>query len=313
MNEPLAMPDSVVPALEAVSVPELVPELVPILLPWQQQIPAELLYWGVVPASATTTAQASQAERYAVERWLPVDTDRLHVVATQAHSGERVVVGIEPERLRRWLADQPVSWAATWELIPDHVPPGVPAVAATAKWSLLTGEFEPAARRQARAWMRLGLLSAAAVVAVLAVIGAERRVAWAQREARRVSDETAAVIAAVFPPGTGDPSTPDERLTMAVRQAEATGSAPRHGAVPQILQRLLSALPANVRLQTEGLSTTDERVSLRVRVPDLAAAETLQRAWQAAAPELHLRAEAMQAQTQDGAAVAVITLVRDTP
>lgn len=285
----------------------------PALLPWECRIPAALLYWGVAPVSVVTGPAVSHVERYALERWLPVDTDHLHMVAAQAVTGERVMIGIEPERLRRWLAEQPVSWPQIWDLVPDRLPPGVPALVATARWSLLVGEFEPAARRSARTQIRWGLISAALVIALLAVIGTERTVAWANREARRISDETAARIVEAFPPGPGDASTPSERLLMAVRQSAANRAGASRGTAPRLLQKLLAALPAQIRLQAEVLSVTEERVNFRVRVPDLAAAEAVHQAWQALAPEVHMRAEAMQAQSQDGVATAVITLVREAP
>ena len=284
------------------------------LPPWQRAIPADMLYWGVIPGGKRQSAELSSADRYAFEQGLPVDVDALHLCTAKSVTGDQIVIGIEPERLRQWLSVHATTWSAVWELVPSQLPPGIPAPVAKQSWSLLTDKFEPAVRRRARRVVWAGWVGAAAVATIFAVIGTERTVAWAHRESQRLSDETAAQVLAALPPSAGDPSTADERLVMAVRRLAASDLTPtQHLPVPHMLQKLVAALPPAVRLQIENLSVAPERVSVRLRVLDLVAAEQVHHAWQGIAAELHLRAEALQAQTQDGAAVAVITLVPDAP
>ncbi len=282
--------------------------------PWRQTIPAELLYWGT-SSLTSASSEVTASERYALERWLPVDCDQVHVVGAPTVDGRRVMVAIEPEGLRRWLVDQAAVGPDIWEVVPECLPPGMPAVRGSAPLSVLVGAFEPAARRRLRQRVQLGLFVASIVAALLMLIGSQRSVAWTQHEAQRLADEAAAHVAALLPPGAGDPSTPEERLTMAVRRLDARASAPGAGMlpVPQLLQRVLMALPPSVRLQVENLSVASDRITLRFRVLDLVAAEAVHGALKAIAPELHVRAEALQAQAQDGAAVATVTLIAESP
>lgn len=274
---------------------------------WRRTIPAEMLYWAWVPPSQSTTAQA---DRYAAERLLPVDCDQLHLVMNAAPGGGRLIAAIEPERLRRFLLDVDASAGAPWELVPDRAPPGLPAdaVALIGTINLLTGSFEPAPRRTFR-HRCLGIAAVGiAVSLLLLVIGTARNAAWSRAEAARLRSEAGQRLAAALPSAPGDAVTPDERLTMELRRLDAAAALPSGTRidVPHATQLLLAAIPADLRVQVENLSLASDRVTARVRVPDLASAERLQQAWSAVAPAAHLRPEPLQAQRQEGVAVATL-------
>src|SRR5207244_2238949 len=99
-----------------------------------------------------------------------------------------------------------------WQLVPEGVPEhlvaaGVPATAAE-ELNLLHGEFEPAPRRRLRRITAAIPLAATVLVALLVVIGVERRCASLFDQATAVRHASDQLLDRVVPPVPGAAALP---------------------------------------------------------------------------------------------------------
>ena len=308
------------PAPALVPDPAPVPAPVSASVPWQITIPAAQLYWGYVPAQQSTSLSA---DRYLIERSLPLSVDDLQMAHSQLPDGSRVMIGIEPARLRQCFAQsvaipaagiaQPPALGPTWELVPSHVPEFLPADVATVRQrlNLLTGAFEPAQRQRMRSLSLLvGGLCGVAMVGLL-VIGTARQVAWSRQQVIDIQAEVQRRIANALPAAPGETTTPNERLIMELRRVDAVADVAtlQQADAPRMLESMLAAVPPTLRIQVESLTLANDRVSLRVRVADLSAADQLYHALTLAARSAKLRSDPLQVQQVDTMAVATMTFV----
>ena len=270
------------------------------------EFPAELLYWGFLPAGAGD----AQAARYRVERFLPVDIDQLHGTWRRLPGGERIFIGIEPERLRAHLATRDDISPRTWGLVPDRIPDHLPAACAAARTTLdlLHGAFEPAPRRRLRRVLAATCLAAVLLVALLTLVGIERQRQRRLDLAAALDAATRRRIELAVPGDGGQPAA--QRLLLELRRLEASAALSTQASddAARTLEALLAALPADLRIQVESLIVAPDRIIIRARTADLVAAEKLHRAL-ARVPGVPYRSEPLQAQQAEGFALANISLV----
>lgn len=276
-------------------------------------IPADLLYWGHLPPQA---AGAAEAIRYRFERFLPVPVEALHLATVRLRDHGSLLVGIEPARLRSYLATRSDITPDTWELVPDALPPHLSArpenATAARGLNLLHGEFEPGPRRKLQRITLLVIQAVAALVAVFIVIGVERRHQAAATYVAAQRQATATALAAVVPPTSGGVK-PEMRLTMEVRRLEQAARDPAAASsdVAQALQALWRAWPREVRAQVDTVGANADRVVIRGRVAGLAEAERLATACAGLSlPDQRFRVEPLQAQQDERGATFLLTLAR---
>lgn len=279
------------------------------------RIPAGLLYWGCLPVSYRRAREAVQD--FACERFVPVPVESLHLTRACAANGETILVGIEEERLRAFLATDPERFRDSWSLLPDRLPEGIrPASGDDAvcdRLNLLHGRFEPAARRRWRRATTALLHGGLAAACLLLLLGVERRAQAGQERTRAIAAASQAAIAQAVQALPGDRH-PAQRLTMELRRMEQAQRLPRREDLQpgQIQEGLWRHWPADIRLQAETVSVVADRVVIRGRVPSLADAERLAQAF--ASIEVRgqvFRAEPLQAQQQPGRGASfLLTLVR---
>lgn len=276
-------------------------------------LPVALLYWGHLPAQA---AGGGDAARFRFERFLPLPVDDLHIASTSLPDGSTLIVGVEPQRLRTYLATRADITPQTWELVPVEAPahlcdlPGV--TSALHQLNLLHGEFEPAPRRRLRRVTGLITQVAVALIAIAIVIGVERRHQAALGYVAAQRQATATALAAVVPPTAGGLKS-ELQLTMEVRRLEQAARDPAASTsdVAQALQALWRVWPRDVRAQIDTVGANPDRLVIRGRVPGLADAERLATACAGlVVPEQRFRAEPLQAQQDERGASFLLTLVR---
>lgn len=272
-------------------------------------IPAELFYWAHIPdpGSFHRGRLISQAERL-----VPVDVDTLHQCWARLPAGAGwLMIGIEPHRLRQHLAGRSDISPRIWALVPSGIPAHLPGDSERVRGRLncLWGPFEPAPRRRLRLTCGATAAVGGLLVIVALLVGMEcHRHSWLQIAAA-VTTRTTQRLQDMVP---GDPGLPaDQRLVMELRRLEASAGLGKADDidVPGVLQTLINGLPRDLRVQTEALSVTSDRISWRARVVDLASAERLQQACASVAVS-GFRPQPLQAQQGVGYALAVIDLVR---
>ena len=117
--------------------------------PVSATLPADLFYWVVLPPD---TPGVRSEKAYRAERVLPVNVDTLHQVWCRMPDGGRVMVAIEPDRLRHALINRTDITPATWSVVPASTPAHLPEAVEQLRPHLncLHGAFEPAPRRRLR-------------------------------------------------------------------------------------------------------------------------------------------------------------------
>lgn len=279
------------------------------------RIPADLLYWGHLPAGTARGA----ALAYRFERVLPVPVEQVHTTHVPTADGGVLIVGIEPERLRSHLAVRPDIDPSTWELVPDRLPDHLLAIAGAgqrlAGLNLLHGEFEPAPHRRLRRIMWWVVQLGVAATALLAVVGVERRVQAAHDHAAEQRRAAQTALLSVVPASAGALK-PEVRLTMEVRRLEQAARDPAATSLDlaQTLQALWHAWPPGLRVQVDTLGANAERIVIRGRTAGLAEAEQVARACARIVSDGVLyRADPLQAQHDERGATFLLTLVRQDP
>lgn len=271
-------------------------------------IPANQLFWAHVSDAGSfhPGRLASQAEHV-----LPVDIDTLHHRWFRVpNRGGWVMAGIEPERLRNYLRHHSQMTPQVWALIPTSIPTHLPPVGPEAlhSFNLLSGPFEPEGCRRIRSLTLMIATIGILLTTLLVLIGIERHRSRWMTITHAVGERMEQRLSATVP---GDARIPaDQRLVMALRRAEAAAgiNGTNFADAPALMQQLLGTTPRDMRLQTESLRVAGDRITWRVRVPDLAQAERLH---QSCSPlqTLGFRLQPLQAQQADGSALAVIDLI----
>lgn len=278
-------------------------------------IPADLLYWGYLPPGGPADGEA---QRYRFERVLPVPVESVHLASTRLPDGGTLLVGIEPERLRARLAGDA---ATAWEVLPDGLPDYLAALPASSvlRLDLRHGAFEAPARWRVRCRVAIALQVLLGAAAVLVMVGVERRVANdAQRVAAVRAQARQAVVQVLPAVGSGAQSptqSPSQRLTMELRRLELAVRDPAavDGDLAPVLEAVWQRWPTDVRIQTEAIAASAERVAVRGRVAGLAEAERLATACTTiTAGGVRYRAEPIQVQQDPRGASFLLTLVRQT-
>ena len=277
-------------------------------------IPADLLYWGYLPPGGPVDGEA---QRYRFERVLPVPVESLHLASTRLPDGGTLLIGIEPERLRARLAGDAAS---AWEVLPDGLPTHLAALPASSvlRLDLRHGAFEAPARRRVRRRVAIALQVLLGAGACLVIAGVERRVANDDQRVVSVRAQARQAVAQILPAvgsGTQSSQSPTQRLTMELRRLELAVRDP--AAVDSDLAPVLEALwqrwPTDVRIQTEAIAASAERVAVRGRVAGLAEAERLATACATiTAGGVRYRAEPIQVQQDPRGASFLLTLMRQT-
>ena len=235
------------------------------------QLPAEACYWARLAPGQASRDQRSNLFRS--EAVLPVPIESLQTAQARCPDGSVVVVGIEPERLRAFLAahgDTP-----RWSLIPATSPGHIAASAATlARLNLLTGTFQPiAVRRWRRGINGVVALGCAALCAAL-VTGGERRANRLHADTDVITRQADQQLAEMLPPDPESPLSPDARLTIALRLAEQPTAATAPSAA-LVADAVLGALPRDGVLQMVSLDIAGTQAQLTLRTPDIALATRL--------------------------------------
>lgn len=273
-------------------------------------IAAELLYWTRLPPEAGRLDL--QQLRYRFERVLPVPVEALHVVSARQRDGATLLAGIEPERLRAHLAQRQDLSADTWELLPDRVPghlAGDSADAALPGLNLLQDAFEPERRRRARRLRDSVVGIGLALALVLGLVGVERRVS-AQAKATESMRRTGQELLAQAMGQSGGALPSAAQMTQELRRLEqaAHGPAAAQLDITSLLQRLWAGWPAELRMQVDTISLTQDRLVIRGSVPSLADAEQIAKAYPTlSAGEAVFQAAPLQAEQTAHGAVVLLT------
>jgi hypothetical protein len=279
------------------------------------RVRADLLYWGRLDPDATKATP--EAQRYRFEGVLPVPVDTLHLIQARLPDGTVVMAGIEPDRLRSYLANRGDITPSTWEVLPDRLPAHITAAlspadgdAVIAKLNLLHGPFEPETRRVLRQRISWVLHGGVVLAALLAAIGVERRASALHTHTEQVRTETRRLLTGVVPLQPGDRH-PELRLTMELRRLEQAASGKGTSGMDPIaaLSAVWRVWPAALRTQIDAISALPDRLVLRGTVPTLAEAELLAQACRSLEADLRLRVQPLQAQVTDRGATFLLTLV----
>ncbi|MBA3708101.1 MAG: hypothetical protein H0W83_04660 [Planctomycetes bacterium] len=270
-------------------------------------IPADRLYWAVIPQGARL---GEAARRFRCEQVLPVSVDSLHTATAVTGSGDVVLIGIDRDTLVSELAKRTDVMPDTWRLTPDAIPAHVQAAgidrAFADRLNLLTGACEPLARRRLRRIAVIVPIAAMVLMSLLIVVGTQRRVGFMHRQAVDIRNATDTIIAAALPPSTTGLD-PLARLTMEVRrltQAQhGQADLDRFQDVAASLAGCLRRWPTDLRTQVETLTATAQRIVVRGHAATLGDAEHLAQALNGGGvAAVHWRAEPVQAtQTATGA------------
>ena len=154
-----------------------------------------------------------------------------------------------------------------------------------------------------------------ALAAIIAVIGINRHAHLLELHAAEAARRSAALIDQAIPPAHGSKSTPEARLIMEVRTLEqAAHSADAHSTdIAELLTVLWKHWPADLRVQTETLTASTDRLVIRGSVPTLADAEALAHACahlDLVGDPVPFLAEPLQAQSGERGATFLITVAR---
>ncbi len=276
-------------------------------------IPAEALFWAVLPAEPGGRS-TDEADRYRLEQLLPRPVESLHVIRHPLGDGGHLLVAADPTRIQQHLTGldpQARPWSLVPASLPDHLADLEPH---REQLNLLIGPFESHHRRQLRRYLQAVRWGGLVLVTLLAWWAMERqRAAW-QVHATAASAELDQRILQALPVAgvdaqAGDQAPPRERLDQALRQAEASVGLAQGFAAERWLQDLLRSVPREQRYQVDALAVASDRIVLRFRAIDLAAAERLHAAW-AGVVTTHPGAaiEPLVAQQAENEATATITI-----
>jgi len=252
-----------------------------------RHLPASQFYWAVLDTSCLPRAlfpslhKTHQIERFGLlfESVLPVPIETIHAVYRPFAPGRVLACGMDRERLAA-----AANGALT--LVPDNIHSGLevdgcPVLAN--ELNLLTGPFEPAFLRQARARWFLQTAAIITVAAGLFMFGAERRAVAARSAAAQTAEELAQACDAVVPEnGSHQPTA--LRLTAELRRLRLTHrpSAPGTTAsdAASTLGAVLAHWPPDVAVQTDSLVATGSTVAVHATLRDHAGAQAFQAAFE---------------------------------
>jgi hypothetical protein len=274
------------------------------------RIPADQLYWSRVAAADVPATRSAQLFR--CERTLPVPIEQLHWSLVRLRNRDVLLVAIEHDRLRRFVADAPAAAAADapWRLLPEQLPAHIAAGLEPAesdrlpeRLNLLTGRFEPKQRRHLRQALWLAIHAGLALIVVALLVGSERRVHRLEEQAAAARVRLQSLLAEAAPrpaEGRSGPDLSEPRLLMELRRLEQVADS-MHAAseidAAGLLQDLWSHWPKELAIQVDAFTITPGHLSLNAKVPSLGDAERLASACALiGAGGLHYRADPLQAQ-----------------
>lgn len=236
-------------------------------------IDASELYWAVLPRDNARV-------EFAFERSLPFDAQGLHCTASRLEDGRTLVVGIEPEYFKTFLATQ---GSDLWQVRPASLPTflqGVVDAKVLEDLDLLHGVFESRIRQQVRKQRMLIVVSFVLVLFTFFTIGTVRRIRADQEVAKNLDTQTKTlaknelqVLGVVA--GNGDPA---QTLSLAIRRLESQASGRKNTPCDAILEHLWQVWPKTIKIQVETLTVTPGRITLRAIVPDTATVQEVSQA-----------------------------------
>ncbi|MGH7132965.1 MAG: hypothetical protein ACREJO_13575 [Phycisphaerales bacterium] len=251
-----------------------------------QTVPTGELFWAVLDPAALGTVPERQVRQMVALRSpaltelfgrnLPLSVDAVHAVYALQRDGRVLACGIALDRLDE------LNGADLLVLCPDQLPEPFLAIGNGGadidprSLNFLVDEHEPRPVQTAR--KRIGFLACgmAVVVAIVALVGIERRAADVRRERQAVLEATAGVLRQVV----GRAFDPDEGVALVESELARLhqtrmkpASADRDAA--QGLASLLSGWPRGEgapHVRTETLTVASDTITLNVLADDRAAA-----------------------------------------
>lgn len=250
--------------------------------------PAERFYFAVLDTSALPARERVTDEklRYLLEPELPVALEEVHAVF-QRLAPHRWLACAVPQR----ALDAEIP-AAALSLTPTTIPAeflidttaagdlGASSPVQPSGVELLTGTREPVALRCLRRSVFAGAVASILLLAALATVGIERRIAAAERQLETLRARRAtAVTEALGPAGVGQSLPPELRLTAELRAYRQTrqqdASLPAALDVSEPLAELLRRWPETLATSTRAIVVTDGTVHVHGTVSQSDAAQSL--------------------------------------
>ncbi|MBT8207359.1 MAG: hypothetical protein KJO18_03715 [Acidimicrobiia bacterium] len=243
-------------------------------------ISSNLCYWAVLDGNLVARRGRGRARRrrqlgFLFESALPLPVDDLHAVFERLPGSPPrfVACGIEKSRLRNRTTGR--DSVLTPSGVPTCIATDIGSAAETLadRLNLLTGPFEPpSVRRVRRAWLTT-FSFLAMVIAVLVVIGAERRTRQRWDVQAQLNDQERHLYeSALGPRATGSATSqpPALRLVAERRRLERTrGALPGVRQIPDVagdLAGLLGQWPRELHARTESLTIMPGQITLTAHV-----------------------------------------------
>ncbi len=264
--------------------------------------PARRFYWALLDASVLPKGLARRRPDprslgYLFESQLPVPIDRVHAVYLPMSDHRYLACGVEHERL-----DVDVSLHEAITLAPDGVPEDVlpDGTVNLQTINLLCGPHEPDPVRRERRRLIGESTALAALLLLLIVFGAERRIGAWNRETEDVLAGRQVIYDELYPPATSAPSAQPAslRLVAELRQLKRT----RGGTTQSInldepqsgrtLAALFERWPSGQPILTESISVTPASLTLVGLLPtaplaqEFVAGFELPAEWEARQPQI---------------------------
>lgn len=280
------------------------------------QWPAERFYWAVLDGSAVTGINAAKRRErlgYLFESVLPgVEIEDVHAVYRAIPNQRYVACGMT----RTELGDSVPPHAIT--LTPETMPSFIDDIGDVdpSEFNLLTGDLLPQPLRKLQRRAMLTTITALTLIALLLVVGLERRrIDFADRTAVVDEQRTAVYDDVLGPRAITTSALPAEQILIAelrsLRQTRRAGKSdsgnqaagPAMADCSQVLAGLLALWPADIPTQTDSITVTATVITARADVESMTDAQRLADAlgsldgWQLQQP-----------QTQAGATSVNVTL-----
>lgn len=264
--------------------------------------PAYRFYWALLDASVLPRGLMHRKPDpkglgYLFEAELPVPIDRVHAVYLPMGDRQYLACGVEHEKL-----DEDESLGGALTLVPDGLPEEVfpQGTVDPQTINLLCGPHEPVPVRRQRRRLIVECAGLAALILLLIVFGAERRIGAWNRATEDVQANRQDVYEDLYPPATSAPSAQPAslRLLAELRQLERTRGGAAHSIdleEPQsgrTLAALLEHWPSGKPILTESINVTPASVALVGLLPTAPMAQEfvtgfeLPAQWEARQPQI---------------------------
>ena len=258
------------------------------------ELPADRFFWAVLDAEGLAAQRGGQISNrlgFLFENALPVPIEDVHAVYQPIPGDQQrhvLACGVLKDELREVVAN------AQTELL-TMTPASLPEFAKDLSvepqaLSLLTDDFQPRSVRRLKRQLLFRTVGVIAVMAVLIIIGLERRTASLRGQVDDAQSRRANLIASTLrdnlghPPPTANPQPIDLRFVSELRTLRQTRQVPTTGDdgnnghsqdATTSLAALLHAWPRDLNVLAESLSITPSAMTLRGQAPQHADVQAL--------------------------------------